>query len=91
MAVIADLMRTPENILNIAPDYFLEVGSGHAKQMFVIYPVKGELRLGVGSIMSYYEFLSPSRMTDEEFQEKLNDWDNPFPAHESMYNFSADN
>ncbi len=77
MATIADLMMTPENTVGIAPGQYLEVGSGMAQDMYVVYPVDGELVLGVGPVYAYYEFLSSQRLTDEEFQGMIfNTWYN---------------
>ncbi|WP_311562342.1 DUF3160 domain-containing protein [Peptoniphilus duerdenii] len=73
MATIADLMVTVENTVGIEPRKYLEVGSGMAQEMYVVYQIGDKIILGTGPVYSYYEFLSDERMTDEEFQTKLYD------------------
>lgn len=71
MATVADLMVTVENTVGIEPSKYLEVGSGMAQVMYVVYQIGDKIILGTGPVYSYYEFLSNERMTDEEFQTKL--------------------
>lgn len=71
MATVADLMVSVDNTLGIKPGQYLEVGSGMAQVAYVVYPVDGQLILGTGPVYSYYEFLAPQRMTDEDFQNQL--------------------
>lgn len=73
MATIADLMVTVENTVGIEPNKYLEVGSGMAQEMFVVYQIGDKLIMGTGPVYAYYEFLSDERMTDEDFQNKLYD------------------
>ena len=73
MATVADLMVTVENTVGIEPSKYLEVGSGMAQEMYVVYQIGDKIILGTGPVYSYYEFLSDERMTDEEFQTKLYD------------------
>ena len=73
MATIADLMMTVENTVGIESSKYLEVGSGMAQEMYVVYQIGDKIILGTGPVYSYYEFLSDERMTDEEFQTKLYD------------------
>ncbi|WP_081689714.1 DUF3160 domain-containing protein [Peptoniphilus mikwangii] len=75
MACIADIMKVAKNSVGIPEGKYLEVGSGHASLIYVIYKVNGKLYLGEGAVMSYYEFLSDDRLTDEQFQEKLNSFE----------------
>ena len=81
MATVADLMVTVENTLGIESGRYLEVGSGMAQTAYVVYPMDGKLLLGTGPVYSYYEFLSPERMTDEDFQSKL--MESIFPSGDS--------
>ncbi len=73
MATVADLMVTVENTVGIEPSKYLEVGSGMAQEMYVVYKIGDKIIMGTGPVYSYYEFLSDERMTDEEFQTKLYD------------------
>ena len=73
MATVADLMVTVENTVGIEPNKYLEVGSGMAQAMFVVYQIGDKLIMGTGPVYAYYEFLSDERMTDEDFQNKIYD------------------
>lgn len=73
MTTVADLMATVENVVGVEPSKYLEVGSGMAQEMFVVYQIGDKIILGTGPVYSYYEFLSDERMTDEDFQTKLYD------------------
>ena len=73
MATVADLMVTVENTVGIEPNKYLEVGSGMAHEMFVVYQIGDKLIMGTGPVYAYYEFLSDERMTDEDFQNKIYD------------------
>lgn len=73
MATVADLMVTVENTVGIEPNKYLEVGSGMAQEMFVVYQIGDKLKMGTGPVYAYYEFLSDERMTDEDFQNKIYD------------------
>lgn len=69
MAVIADVHTTP--------GYYLEEGVGTASQIFAVVPIGGKLYLTRGAIFRYYEFVSDSRLTDEEWQNKLREKNQP--------------
>jgi hypothetical protein len=64
--VIADIATDPNGAA-------LEVGSGYADTVFVVFPIDGELHVGSGSVFSFYQFTVPidQRMTDEEFRNSL--------------------
>ena len=66
--VIADIATDPNGTV-------LEVGSGNADSVFVVFPIDGELHVGSGSVYSFYQFTVPvsERMTDEEFRHSLDD------------------
>ena len=76
MAVIADVHTDPNT------EMVLEVGVGNP---FVIYVVvqdhRGNLRLTKGATFSYYEFTHPmeNRLTDEEWQDMLDNDPPPLP------------
>lgn len=73
MATVADLMVTVENTVGIEPSKYLEVGSGMAQEIFVVYQIGDKLIMGTGPVYAYYEFLSDERMTDEDFKNKIYD------------------
>lgn len=77
MAVVADVHTGP-----IAMEmYALEEGVGRANELYVIYPVEGRLQIGRGAVFSYHEFTVPvdQRLTDEEWQAKLDSKQPPQP------------
>ncbi len=61
--VIADIATDPNGSV-------LEVGSGEAQKMFVVFPIDGELHVGSGSAYSFYQFEQPmsDRLTDSEWR-----------------------
>ena len=64
--VVADIATDPNGAV-------LEVGSGYADTIFVVFPIDGELHVGSGSVYSFYQFTVPidRRMTDLEFRHAL--------------------
>ena len=72
---VADLMRTPLNQANVPADKILEVGSGFPRTIYVVYNVNGELRIGCGAVMTYYEFLSDERLDDDQFSKMISPFD----------------
>lgn len=50
---------------------YLELGSGLPYEIYAICPYKGKLFLAQGATFSYYEFLSDTRLTDEEWHKLL--------------------
>jgi hypothetical protein len=69
MAVIADVHT------DLLAGQVLEEGVGHAFEIYVVVPIQGKLYLTRGAAFSYYEFPHPvgDRLTDEQWQEMLND------------------
>lgn len=63
MAVIADIHNVGNSYLN--------EGVGTAFHIYAVVPVGGKLYLTRGAVFSYYEFVSGTRFTDEEWQEML--------------------
>jgi len=65
-AVVADVASSQ--------DKALEEGTGHFMEIYVVFPLDGKLYLGRGGIYSQYEFTQPSgsRLTDQQWQERLN-------------------
>ncbi|WP_308533883.1 DUF3160 domain-containing protein [uncultured Peptoniphilus sp.] len=68
MAVVADLMKIPENSWNLPAGHYEEVGLGYCKEMYVAYTINGKVFIGIGPVLSYYEFVSEKRLNDEEFR-----------------------
>ncbi len=65
--VIADIATDPNGTV-------LEVGTGEAQTLYVVFPVDGKLHVGRGSAYSFYQFETPisDRLTDEEWRNRLN-------------------
>jgi len=65
-AVIADIATNPNGVV-------LEEGTGAINKIYVVFPIDGELHLGVGGVMSHYEFEWPmnDRLTDEAWRKLL--------------------
>ena len=51
----------------------LEIGSGQAQKIYVVFPIDGELHVGSGSAYSFYQFTQPmsQRLTDQEWRGML--------------------
>lgn len=68
-ALIADIMRTTYNVL--------EIGTGYVDSIYVLVPDDGgRFQIAKGAVYSYYEFWRPEedgRLTDEEWWEMLGD------------------
>ncbi len=62
---IADVFTNPNR------QRCLEVGIGRPQALYVLYPWKGTEILCRGAAMPYYEFVSPVRLTDAEWQARL--------------------
>ncbi|MBE5826868.1 MAG: DUF3160 domain-containing protein [Butyrivibrio sp.] len=64
--VIADIATDPNGSV-------LEVGTGEAQNMFVVFPIDGELHIARGSVYSFYQFVQPinERLTDTEWRDRL--------------------
>jgi len=73
MPVIADVHTDPNS------NTCLEEGVGYPLRIFVICQIENELKVTVGGIFSYYEFIQPvsNRLTDEEWAEMLVSEDPP--------------
>ena len=64
--VVADIATDPNGSV-------LEVGSGFAHNIYVVFPIDGELHIGRGSVYSFYQFQAPlgERYTDAEFLNRI--------------------
>lgn len=71
MTNVADIQDVGENSVGIPSGHKLEVGSGRFSEIYTIYRFNGEYKIGRGAVMNYYEFLSPTRLTDEEMSERI--------------------
>ncbi|HAG07575.1 MAG TPA: hypothetical protein DCL13_05305 [Peptococcaceae bacterium] len=65
-AVVTDVATAP-------PDLVLEEGTGYIREIYVVVPVDGKLRIARGGVYSYYEFPWPAtrRLTDTEWRQML--------------------
>ncbi len=63
MAVIADVHTSSGN--------YLEAGVGRAAEIYVAVPQNGKIYLTRGAVFDYYEFTSDKRLTDETWQEMI--------------------
>ncbi|NME71086.1 DUF3160 domain-containing protein [Flammeovirga aprica] len=63
MALIADVYANKSGILNVAV--------GHADDIYVIVPFKGEYHIARGSTFSFYEFQSDGVLNDEDWRKKV--------------------
>ena len=48
---------------------YLSLGTGYFDHIYVVTPMNGKLYLSRGSIYSHYEFVTNTRLTDEEWWE----------------------
>lgn len=71
MPVVVDLMEVVDNTAGVEPGKYQTIASGYPLEIYVVYPIDGELKMGRGAIFSYAEFLADERMTDEKWQESL--------------------
>jgi len=64
--IVADIATDPNGAV-------LEVGTGRADAIFVVFPIDGELHIGRGSAYSFYQFVTSisDRLTDEEWRNRL--------------------
>ena len=78
MAVIADFHTIAPNAFSEGG--YLEAGVGPAFEIYVVVPMGGKLYLTRGGVFSYYEFISNERLTDEKWQDMINnDTQPPLP------------
>lgn len=63
MGVIADV--------HSAAPLYLEEAVGNACEIYVAVPQNGKIYLTRGAVFDYYEFCSETRLTDEEWQQKI--------------------
>ena len=78
--VIADIATDPDGSV-------LEVGTGKAMEIYVVFPIDGELHIGRGSAYSFYQFEQSisDRLTDSEWREMLEpEYD--MDAHKQVWN-----
>ncbi len=67
MPVIADVHTDPNS------DSCLEEGIGYPNRIFVICQIEDKIKIAVGGVFSYFEFIQPisNRLTDEEWRQIL--------------------
>jgi len=66
-----DAPRIVDVFYNPLKKGYLQVGVCRARKLYVLYPWKGKRILCEGAIMPYYEFVSGTRLTDEEWRKIL--------------------
>lgn len=67
MALVADVATNPDSMT------CLEEAIGGASKIYVVFPIDGELHVGVGGTFTYYQFEQPisDRLTDSQWRQKL--------------------
>lgn len=65
-ALVTDVATDPDGAV-------LEEAVGGASNIYVAFPMDGEVHLGVGTVFSYYQFVVPisERMTDSQWRQDL--------------------
>ena len=65
-AIVTDIATDPNGTC-------LQVGTGNPSAIYVIFPIDGELHIGVGAVYSFYQFEQPisDRMTDTEWRQMM--------------------
>lgn len=87
MAVIADFHTIAPNPLSGGG--YMEAGVGPAYEIFVVVPINDKLYLTRGAVFSYHEFISDERLTDEKWQQLINEDKQP-PVPQWTDNFIKD-
>lgn len=84
IAVVADIYT--RNVPGCSKNGILHVATGNANNIYVVVEMGGYLYLTRGATFSYYEFIEElgTRLTDEEWQERLEDKKAP-PIPEWMH------
>nr|MCR5307150.1 DUF3160 domain-containing protein [Oscillospiraceae bacterium] len=75
--------NSPALVVDIATSELqgvLEVATGNPMCIDVIVEFGGKLRCVSGAVYSFYQFTNDTRMTDSEWREKLDNYENP-PAY----------
>jgi len=70
-----------------AQNEVLEVGVGKVDRIYVAVPINGKIQIAQGGVFSYYEFKQPrgSRLTDEEWRNKLAGMASGLPDYSKNY------
>lgn len=63
---ISDMLVTD---IATSPGEYLTLGTGYFDNIYVVVPIEGKLYLSRGAVYSTYEFISGTRLTDEEWWE----------------------
>jgi hypothetical protein len=66
-----DAPRVVDVFTNPQEKKHLHVGIGRPRIIYVLYPWKDKTVLCIGAVMPYYEFVSSSRLTDQDWKAKL--------------------
>ncbi|MBU0732286.1 DUF3160 domain-containing protein [Patescibacteria group bacterium] len=81
-ALITDVATDPNGSV-------LEEATGRINQIYVVFPMDGQLRIGKGGVYSQYEFMVPlaDRMTDTKWRNKLDNFEDVPPYAEWQAEF----
>lgn len=71
MGLIADFHTIAPN--QFSSGGYMEAAVGAASEIYVVVPIGDKLYLTRGAVFSYYEFISTERLTDEKWQQMLNE------------------
>ncbi|MCR5487608.1 MAG: DUF3160 domain-containing protein [Lachnospiraceae bacterium] len=65
-ALVTDVATDPNG-------FCLLEGIGGVSKLYVVFPLDGELHLGIGGVYNYYQFMNPisERLTDQEWRQML--------------------
>ena len=63
MALVTDVATNPNGVC-------LQEAIGGASRIYVVFPIDGELHIGIGGVFNYYQFVQPTsdRLTDSEWR-----------------------
>ncbi len=62
---------------NLEAGGYFHIGIARPREFLVLYPYQGREILCRGAVMPYYEFISTTRMTDAEWQKRLDSDERP--------------
>ncbi|MBO4390625.1 MAG: DUF3160 domain-containing protein, partial [Lachnospiraceae bacterium] len=79
-----DTMANAAVVTDVATDpncgLCLEEAVGKIQSIYVVFPIDGELHVGIGAVYSQYQFTKSidERMTDEDWKNALDPWAVPW-------------
>jgi hypothetical protein len=72
-----DVPRAVDIYANPEAGGYFHIGIARPREFLVLYPYRGEEVICRGAVMPYYEIISASRMTDAEWQKRLDSDERP--------------